>query len=98
MAAVAVREECFQKLLSAVIDGRIITADWRENEYEGAYNWHILHRSTRPGVAVQLSFAYVTAAGDVLPTMHVDINDFSDFQEELPDQFHDVAIRWRAAS
>lgn len=86
----AEHEKPYRALYEALTAGRISAFSFRPNHSSERYNWHIMTRSTRPGVLVQASTILVDG-DDLLPLSHKDVNSFKDFSEVIPQSAAEVS-------
>ena len=77
-------DNAWKKVYCLISDGTYHTASFvsRSEDCEDNYLWYILHRSTRPGYALQLSVIHVKN-GTCYPLSHSNINSLDDFLREV---------------
>lgn len=77
----------YEALYNALAAGRIDAFDFCED-----HTWHIMSRSTRPGVAVQMSVVWVREPGEMVPMSHHNINSAAEFLDLIPQG--ETAVHW----
>ena len=66
-----------RRLLDELIRGDIDYINHVDDVY-----FKCIHRSTRDGIAVQMSVGYYNKKGELIPCSHANINNFKDLRDE----------------